>query len=69
MAFDELQAHHRQLEQEYLARIEGQTKEELNPPQVTLPLNKPALEVPTTTRKLPVNQSIVATPVEVEKQT
>ena len=69
MTFDELQAHHRQIEQEYLARIQGQTNEESNSPEVSSPLNKPVLEAPVSTPESPVIQPKVATPVEVEKQT
>ena len=69
MTFDELQAHHRQIEQEYLTRIQGQTNEGLNPPEVSSPLNKPVLEALPTTPKPPVIQPKVAMPVEVEKQT
>ena len=62
MTFDELQAHHQQIEEEYLARIQGQTNEELNPPEVSSPLNKPVLEAPPTTPKPPASQPKVATP-------
>ncbi len=69
MTFDELQAHHQQIEQEYLTRIQGQSNEELNPPEVTPPLNKPVLEAQPTTPKPTAIQPKVAMPVEVEKQT
>ena len=69
MTFDELQEHHQQIEQEYLKRIQGQTNEELNPPEVTPALNKPVLEAPLTTTKPPANQPKVVSPVEVLKQT
>ena len=68
MTFDELQAHHRQIEQEYLERIQGRTNEELNRPEVSSPVNNPVLEAPVTTPKSPVIQLKVAMPVEVEKQ-
>ncbi|UPH90526.1 hypothetical protein [Synechococcus sp. NB0720_010] len=69
MTFDELQEHHRKIEQEYLTRIQGQTNEGLNPPEATQALNKPVLEAPVTTPKPPVNQPKVALPAEMEKQT
>ena len=69
MTFDELQEHHRKIEQEYLMRTQRQETEDLNPPEATPALNKPLLEAPVTTPKPPVNQPKLATPVEVEKQT
>jgi hypothetical protein len=69
MTFDELQEHHRKIEQEYLMRTQRQETEDLNPPEATPALNKPVLEAPVTTPKPPVNQPKLATPVEVEKQT
>ena len=62
MTFDELQAHHRKIEQEYLMRTQRQKTEDLNPPAASSLLNKAVLETPVTTPKLPVNQSKVAMP-------
>jgi hypothetical protein len=69
MTFDELQAHHRQIEQEYLTRIQGQTNEGLNPPEVSPALNKPVQKAPVSTPEPPINQPKVAMPAEMEKQT
>jgi hypothetical protein len=69
LTFDELQEHHRKIEEEYLMRTQRQETEDLNPPEATPALNKPVLEAPVTTPKPPVNQPKLATPVEVEKQT
>ena len=62
MTFDELQAHHRQIEQEYLMRMQQQKNEAISPSKPSPELNKPALETPVTTPIPPVNQPIVATP-------
>ena len=60
---------HQQIEQKYLTRFQGQTNEELNPPEVSPRLNKSVLEAPVSTPESPVIQPKVATPGEVEKQT
>ena len=62
MTFDELQAHHRKIEQEYLMRIQQQKNEVISPLKPAPELNISALEAPVTTPIPPVNQSKVATP-------
>ena len=62
MTFDELKAHHRQNEQEYLMRIQQQKNEVISPSKPAPQLNKPALEAPVTTPIPPVNQPKVAMP-------
>ena len=62
MTFDELQEHHRKIEEEYLMRIQQQKNEVISPSKPAPQLSKPALEAPVTTPIPPVNKPKVATP-------
>ena len=62
MTFDELQEHHRKVEQEYLMRIQQQKNKVISPSKPAPQLNKPALKAPVTTPIPPVNQPKVVTP-------
>ena len=62
MTFDELQAHHRHIEEEYLSRNPQQKNEVISPSKPAPRLNQPAVKAPVTTPKPLVKQPIVATP-------
>ena len=67
MTFDELQAHHRQIEQEYLARIQRQEKTvaKPSPPKV----KRQRSEAPQLTTQLEQAEPQLVSAVEVENQT